>query len=145
MGIEHPVVPATIVLAILAIPPLLAGSYSGIEAVDDEVTDGARACGMTGMQVLRRVELPLAAPLLLGGLRSATLQVIATTTICSYLGMGGLGRFILDGLAVSDYPQMLAGSIVIIVLALAIDGLLALTTRLLTGPGVRHALALAPQ
>lgn len=145
MGIERPIVPATIVLAILAIPPLLAGSYSGIEAVDDEVTDGARACGMTGMQVLRRVELPLAAPLLLGGLRSATLQVIATTTICSYLGMGGLGRFILDGLAVSDYPQMLAGSIVIIVLALAIDGLLALTTRLLTGPGVRHALALAPQ
>jgi ABC transporter, permease protein len=59
--------------------------------------------------------------------------------------MGGLGRFILDGLAVSDYPQMLAGSIVIIVLALVVDGLLCLVTRLLTGPGVRHALALTPQ
>ena len=73
------------------------------------------------------------------------MQVIATTTICSYVGMGGLGRFILDGLAVSDYPQMLAGSIVIIVLALIVDGLLSLATRLLTGPGVRHALDLTPQ
>ena len=145
IGIENPVVPSTIVLAILAIPPLLAGSYSGVDAIDDEVADGARACGMTEMQVLSRVELPLATPLLLGGLRSAALQVIATTTICSYLGMGGLGRFILDGLAVSDYPQMLAGSIVIIVLALVVDGLLCLVTRLLTGPGVRHALAHTPQ
>ncbi|MBV6537905.1 ABC transporter permease subunit, partial [Ursidibacter maritimus] len=80
IGIENPVVPSTIVLAILAIPPLLAGSYSGIDAIDDEVADGARACGMTEMQVLGRVELPLATPLLLGGLRSAALQVIATTT-----------------------------------------------------------------
>ncbi|AOH45275.1 ABC transporter permease subunit [Propionibacterium sp. NM47_B9-13] len=145
IGIGNPVVPSTIVLAILAIPPLLAGSYSGVEAVVDEVADGARACGMTQMQVLRRVELPLAAPLLLGGLRSAALQVIATTTICSYLGMGGLGRFILDGLAVSDYPQMLAGSIVIIALALVTDGLLSLATHLLIDPGVKHALALTPQ
>lgn len=93
IGIENPVVPSTIVLAILAIPPLLAGSYSGIDAIDDEVADGARACGMTEMQVLGRVELPLATPLLLGGLRSAALQVIATTTICSYLGMGGSRPF----------------------------------------------------
>ncbi|MSS45082.1 ABC transporter permease subunit [Cutibacterium sp. WCA-380-WT-3A] len=144
-GIENPIWPSTIVLAILAIPPLLAGSYSGVEAVDDEVTDGARACGMTEMQILGRVELSLAAPLLLGGLRSAALQVVATATICSYLGMGGLGRFILDGLAVSDYPQMLSGAIVIIVLALAIDGLLSLASRILISPGVKHALALTQQ
>lgn len=143
VGISNPVVPSTIVLALLAIPPLLAGAYSGVEAVDDDVVNGARGCGMTELQILRQVELPLAGPLLLGGLRSATLQVIATATICSYLGMGGIGRFILDGLAVSDYPQMLAGSIVVIVLALLVDGLLALATRLLAGPGVRHALALS--
>ncbi|WP_130864774.1 ABC transporter permease [Acidipropionibacterium timonense] len=141
-GITRPVVPATIVLVLLAIPPLLAGSYSGVEAIDPDVVDGARACGMSPRQVLARVEIPLATPLLLGGLRSAVLQVVATATICSYLGMGGLGRPILDGLAVSDYPQMLAGAIIVIALALLLDLLLSLAGRVATGRGVRTALAL---
>lgn len=141
-GIAHPLIPSTIVLALLAVPPLLAGSYSGVDAVDETVVEGARACGMSGFQVLGRVELPLAAPLLVGGLRSATLQVLATATICAYLGMGGLGRYILDGLAVTDYPQMLAGSVLVIALALGLDAVLGLAARLTTGAGVRSALAL---
>jgi osmoprotectant transport system permease protein len=87
---------------------------------------------MTEWQVLGRVEIPLAMPLILGGIRSAVLQVVATATIAAYIGLGGLGRYLIDGLAVRDYPQMLAGSLVIVVLALVLDGCFALLQRVLS-------------
>ena len=124
--------PPTVALVVLAIPPLLAGAYAGLEAVDRGTIDAARAIGMTEWQVLGRVEIPLALPLIIGGLRAAVLQVIATATIAAYIGLGGLGRYIIDGLAVRDYPQMLAGSLVIVVLALILDGLFAVTQRALS-------------
>jgi len=124
--------PPTVALVVLAIPPLLAGAYAGLEAVDRATVDAARAIGMTEWQVLGRVEIPLALPLILGGLRAAVLQVIATATIAAYIGLGGLGRFIIDGLAVRDYPQMVAGSLVIVALALILDGLFAVTQRALS-------------
>ncbi|MCA1983607.1 MAG: ABC transporter permease [Nocardioides sp.] len=123
--------PPTVALVVLAIPPLLAGAYAGLESVDRATTDAARAIGMTEWQVLGRVEVPLALPLILGGVRAAVLQVIATATIAAYPGLGGLGRFIIDGLAVRDYPQMVAGSLVIVALALILDGLFAVTQRAL--------------
>ena len=92
--------PPTVALVVLAIPPLLAGAYAGLEAVDRGTIDAARAIGMTEWQVLGRVEIPLALPLIIGGLRAAVLQVIATATIAAYIGLGGLGRYIIDGLAV---------------------------------------------
>lgn len=134
------VVPSTIVLAILAIPPLLANTYAGVEGIDPDVVDGARATGLSERQIVAGVELPLAGPMILGGIRSATLQVLATATISAYLGLGGLGRYILDGLPVRDYPKMLAGAIIVTVLALAVDGLLKLAERLALTPGVRAAL-----
>lgn len=140
LGLKLAIVPSTIVLAILAIPPLLAASYSGVEAVDGDVVDGARATGLSEWQIVRLVEVPLAGPLLVGGLRSAMLQVIATATLSAYLGLGGLGRYILDGQAVADYPKMLAGAILVIALALVIDGLILVTKRLLVLPGVGIAL-----
>ena len=143
LGLNLVIVPSTIVLAILAIPPLLAAAYSGVEAVDGEVVDGARATGLNEWQIVSRVEVPLAGPLLVGGLRSAMLQVIATATLSAYLGLGGLGRFIFDGQAVRDYTQMLGGAIVVIALALAIDGLILLGKRLLLPPGVAIALGTA--
>jgi len=143
LGLNLAIVPSTIVLAILAIPPLLAASYSGVEAVDGEVVDGARATGLTEWQIVSRVEVPLAGPLLVGGLRSAMLQVIATATLSAYLGLGGLGRFIFDGQAVRDYALMLGGAIVVIALALSIDGLILLAKRLLLPPGVDIALGTA--
>ena len=115
------VIPSTIVLALLAIPSILAATYSGIETVDDTVVDGARATGLSEGQIITRVEVPLALPMMFGGLRAALLQIIATATISAYLGLGGLGRFILDGLAVSDYPRMLGGAIAVGVLALVVD------------------------
>ena len=143
LGLNLAIVPSTIVLAILAIPPLLAASYSGVEAVDGEVVDGARATGLNEWQIVSRVEVPLAGPLLVGGLRSAMLQVIATATLSAYLGLGGLGRFIFDGQAVRDYALMLGGAIVVIALALSIDGLIVLAKRLFLPPGVGIALGTA--
>ncbi len=140
LGLNLAIVPSTIVLAILAVPPLLAASYSGVEAVDGDVVDGARATGLNEWQIVGRVEVPLAGPLLVGGLRSAMLQVIATATLSAYLGLGGLGRFIFDGQAVRDYTQMLGGSIVVIALALVIDGLILLAKKLLVPAGVGIAL-----
>jgi osmoprotectant transport system permease protein len=124
--------PPTIALVVLAIPPLLAGAYAGLESVDRATIDAARAIGMTEWQVLGRVEIPLAMPLIIGGIRSAVLQVVATATIAAYIGLGGLGRYLIDGLAIRDYPQMLAGSLVIVVLALVLDGCFALLQRVLS-------------
>lgn len=121
LGLRLAVIPSTIVLALLAIPSILAATYSGIETVDDTVVDGARATGLSEGQIITRVEVPLALPMMFGGLRAALLQIIATATISAYLGLGGLGRFILDGLAVSDYPRMLGGAIAVGVLALVVD------------------------
>jgi osmoprotectant transport system permease protein len=130
------------VLVILAVPPLLAGAYSGVEAVDKSTVDSARAIGMTEWQILRTVEVPLGLPLILGGVRSAALQVIATATIAGYVGLTGLGRFIIEGLALRDYELALAGAILVAALALVVDGVLALVQKLAIPHGVSREMAL---
>lgn len=124
-------------LVILAIAPLLAGVYSGISAVDRVTVDAARAQGMTEYQILTRVELPLALPLIFGGIRNAALQIIATVTVVAYINLGGLGRYLIDGLAVRDYPRMVAAVILVAALALLVDAILALVQRLVSYPGTR--------
>lgn len=128
--------PTLVVLVILAIPPLLAGTYSGIDNVDPSVRDAAYGMGMSSRSVLWRVELPNALPLMFSGLRSAALQVIATATVAAYVTLGGLGRFIYDGLAQQDYPQMIGGGILVAGLALVTDLGLALIQRFVVSPGV---------
>lgn len=128
-----------VAFVVLAIPSVLAGAYSGVESADRLAVDGARASGMTEMQVLTRVELPLAAPLVIGGIRSAFLQVIATATLAAYVGSGGLGRYLFLGLKTQDYPQMLAGSILVIALAALGDLAFAGLQRLATPAGLRAA------
>ena len=96
-------------LVILAVPPILAGTYAGVRNVDPAVVDAARGMGMRGREVLLGVELPNALPLIIGGIRSSTLQVISTATIAAFVALGGLGRYIIDGLSVRDFPQMIAG------------------------------------
>ncbi|MET0198795.1 ABC transporter permease [Rhodococcus sp. RS1C4] len=119
-------VPPIIALVLLGIPPMLAGTYAGVANVNADVVDAARAMGMTELQVLFRVEIPNAMPLILGGLRNTTLQVIATATVAAYVNLGGLGRYIFDGLALYSYDRVLVGAILVAVLALVVDGLLAL-------------------
>ncbi|AAT89073.1 glycine/betaine ABC transporter permease [Leifsonia xyli subsp. xyli] len=130
------IVPPLIALTVLAIPPLLAGAYSGLQAVDRRTIDAARAVGMTEWQIFSKVELPLSLPLVLGGIRAGALQVIATWTVAAILPVGGLGRFLFDGLAVQNYPEMLGGSIIVVALALVVDGLFALTQRIVVPRGV---------
>ncbi len=129
-------VPSIIVLALLAIPPVLSGVYAGVEAVDPAARDAARGIGMTSSQVLWGVEVPNALPLVLSGIRAATLQVVATATVAAFIGLGGLGRFIIDGLAVRDYTQTAGGGLLVAVLALVVVALLALLQRLVVSPGL---------
>lgn len=130
------VIPSIVVLVLLAVPPILSGTYAGIAAVDPAARDAAKGVGMTGAEVLRQVELPCGLPLLLSGFRSASLQVIATATIAASISLGGLGRFLIDGLAVNDYAQMASGAMLVAVLALSVDGLIALVQRVTVSPGL---------
>lgn len=134
VGLEAPI----LALVILAVPPLLAGAYSGLESVDRSTIDAARAVGMTEWQILGRVELPLALPVLVGGLRSAVLQVVSTATVAAYLGVGGLGRYLFDGQASRDYPEMVAGSVLVIALTLVLDALLVGVQRFGTATPLRR-------
>ncbi|GAA8854166.1 ABC transporter permease subunit [Helicobacter pylori] len=129
-------VPSVIVLVLLAIPAILSGTYAGVDAVDPAARDAARGIGMTGRQVLWQVELPIALPLLLSGLRAAVLQVVATATVAAYVGLGGLGRFLIDGLATQDYAMTAGGAILVALLALALDAPFALLGRLIVSPGL---------
>ena len=129
-------VPALAALVVLAIPPILLATYAGIRAVEPAVVDAARGMGLRGAQVLRAVEAPMALPLIMGGLRSAALQVVSTATIAAYVGLGGLGRFLVDGLALGEYDQVLAGAVVVAALSILADLLIAGAQRLLVSPGL---------
>ncbi len=126
-----------IALVVLAVPPLLAGTYAGVSNVDPAVVDAARGMGMRGGEVLWRVELPNALPLIIGGVRSAVLQVISTATIAAYVGLGGLGRYIFDGLAQRDFPQMIGGSLLVALLAIVVDLLLVALQKVVVSPGLQ--------
>ena len=117
--------PPTIALMLLGIPPMLAGTYAGIANVDPKVVDAARSMGMTERRVLTHVEVPNALPLILGGLRTATLQVVATATVAAYASLGGLGRYLIDGIKVRQFYLALVGALLVTVLALLLDGILA--------------------
>ncbi len=135
VGVRMPLVPSTIVLILLAVPPLLAGIVAGMVAVPRQVVDSARASGYSEGQILSRVEVPLALPVMIGGLRSCVVQVLATATIVAYVGLSGLGRYLIDGLALRDYPQMLAGAVLVTALALLVDLSLALLQKTLQPQG----------
>ena len=119
-------------LLVLAIPPMLAGAYSGITSAEPVTVDAARAIGLSSWQVLTQVELPAAVPLLLEGLRSTTLQVVATATLAAYTADVGLGRFLFTGLKTRDYTQMIGGALLVVALALVLDLLLVQAKRLIT-------------
>lgn len=136
------VVPVEIVLILLAIPAILVNTYSGVQNIDPAVRDAARGMGMTGGQVVRKVEFPCALPLIMSGLRSATLQVIATATVAAYVPfLGGLGRPIIDGIGnindpTTGYPAMVGAGIVVAVLAVVADLVLIGVQRLVVSPGI---------
>lgn len=129
-------VPAIIALVVLAVPPLLTNVYAGLRAVDPAAVDAARGMGMKSWQILFQVECPMALPIMLSGLRNATLQVVATATVAAYVGLGGLGRYLIDGLALHDYVQVVSGAILVAVLAVVLDVVLSAIQRLVVSAGV---------
>ena len=127
--------PAELALIALAIPPLLTNTYVGMTGVDEDVRDAARGVGMTAWQTTTRVELPLALPLILAGLRTAAFQVVASATLAAVVASGGLGRYIVDGLAIRDDTEVVCGSLLVLALALAVEIAIA---------GLQRALVPAP-
>lgn len=121
IGLSSPI----ITLVVLAIPSLLAGAYAGVESVDRQTVDAARAIGMSETQIISKVELPLALPVIVGGIRAATLQVVATATLAAYISDYGLGRFVFSGIRGGDYSTMLGGAILVTLLAIFLEILLA--------------------
>src|SRR5215203_3464669 len=112
------------VLALLALPPILTATAAGIHGADHEAVHAARALGMSEPQIVAKVEWPLALPLVISGLRSASLQVVATATVAAYSGGGGLGRLLITGNATRNYSEMFAGAIIVALLAIVLDVLL---------------------
>ncbi len=133
VGLEAAVIP----LVVLAIPSILVNTYVGIRDVDRSLVDAARGMGLRPWQVLVRIEVPVALPVIVLGLRTAALQVVSTATIAAYVGLGGLGRYIIDGLASHNYAEMGAGAILVAAFAIATESILLVCQRFLVSPGVQ--------
>jgi osmoprotectant transport system permease protein len=129
VGVVQRPIAAFAAFVILAIPSILAGAYAGIQAIDRTTIDAARAVGMTEWQILWKVEAPLGLHILVSGLRSGTLQVVATVTLAAYINLGGLGYDILQGLPLRRDDQVLGAAVVVIVLALLLDTLFGAATH----------------
>lgn len=121
--------PAVVALSFLAFPPILINTDAGLRGVDRATLEAARGMGMSGWQSLRRVEIPLALPVIIGGLRTATVEVIASATLAAFIGAGGYGNFITQGLAGSDNRVLLVGAIPVAILAATAEFFLAFLQR----------------
>lgn len=131
--------PAYLALVALAVPPMLTNAYVGMRDVDPELRDAGRGLGMRGLQVLARVELPNALPVVMAGVRTSGVQVVATATLAALVGWGGLGRYIIDGISLRDFVQVFAGAVLVAALSGATELVLATLQRLLTPAALRTA------
>jgi osmoprotectant transport system permease protein len=129
LGVTQRELAAALALGVIALPPLLAAAYSGVQLVAPEIVDAARAQGLTEWQIVTRVELPLASAQIIGGFRSASLQVVSTAVLAPLVGLGGLGFGIVQGLSLRQFDQVVGSGIIIVVLALSIDSGLAFLQR----------------
>jgi osmoprotectant transport system permease protein len=112
------IAPVLVTLIALAIPPIVTNSYIGVRSVDPDVRQAAEGMGMQGRQVLWQVELPIAMPLIMAGIRTSAVQVVATATLAAFVGLGGLGRYLIDGLAQRDLAEVVGGAILVAALSL---------------------------
>ena len=133
------VYPTLIAMVVLAIPPILVNSYAGIAEVDRDLVESARGMGLRERQILVSVELPIALPVVLGGIRSAGVQVVATATLGAIFGFGGLGRYIVDGVAQQDNGQLFGGVVLVAALAIVTEFVFALLQHIATSPGLRRS------
>ncbi len=132
-------IPTFLVLVALAIPPIVTNTYAGVSGADPETIDAARGMGMSGGQVLRRVEMPIASPLIMAGIRTSAVAVVATATLAAIVGWGGLGRYIIDGSRVQDFERLFAGAFLVALLAIAVELTLAVVQHFVVPKGLRVA------
>ena len=128
-----------IALFALAIPPIITNTYTGLREVDPELIEAARGMGMRETELLAQVELPSAMPIVLAGLRTSAVQVVATATLGAVLGTGGLGRYIIDGIKQQDDPQLFVGAVIVALLAIATELGFAALQRAAVSPGIRRS------
>jgi len=129
--------PVLVALVALAIPPMVTNSYVGLREVDPDVREAARGMGYRELAQLLRVELPLAVPLVMAGIRTSAVQVVATATLAALIAGGGFGRYVIDGFAQQDYTKLFAGAVLVAVLAMATELSLSAVERVLIPRGVR--------
>lgn len=129
--------PSLVALTLLALPPILTNTIAGLTGVEPDIVDAARGMGMTPRQILRRVEWPLATPIVFAGLRTAAVQVVSGAVLASFIGGGGLGDFITAGIAMMAVPQLLVGAIPVTLLSLLTDFMFGSLERRLTPRGMR--------
>ncbi|GHE01427.1 ABC transporter permease [Streptomyces alanosinicus] len=131
--------PVMIPLVVLAVPPILVTTYEAIRSMDPSPVDAARGMGMPEARVLFQVEVPVALPLVLSGLRTAAIQIVSTATIAAYVSLGGLGRYIIDGLYQKNYEKVVGGATLVAGLALATLVIFWALSRITVSPGVRRS------
>lgn len=136
--------PIVVVLAVIGLPAMLSAAYAGVRRVPRPVVESARATGMQPHQVLLQVEVPAALPAVLSGIRTAALQIVAATTLAAFVGGGGLGRFIVDGLNEGQYGPMATGAVLIAAVAVVLDLTLAAVGRALISPGLTGRYPVGP-
>jgi osmoprotectant transport system permease protein len=130
------IAPVLITLFALAIPPIVTNSYIGVRSVDPDVRQAAEGMGMRGRQVLWQVELPMAMPLIMAGIRTSAVQVVATATLAAFVGLGGLGRYLIDGLAQRDIAEVVGGAILVAALSLLTELLLGRVQTMVVSEGL---------
>jgi osmoprotectant transport system permease protein len=130
------IVPVLVALIALAVPPIVTNSYIGVRSVDRDVREAAEGMGMRGRQVLWEVELPVAMPLIMAGIRTSAVQVVATATLAAFVGLGGLGRYLIDGLSQRDLAQVVGGAILVAVLSLLTELVLGRVQTLVVSEGL---------
>ena len=129
--------PTFLALVPLGIPPVLTNSYVAVRQVDPDVIEAARGMGLRERQVLRSVELPIAAPLIIAGVRNSSVAIVATATLGALVAGGGLGRYIVDGLARQEYPRLFVGALLVALLSIAVEVAFGAFERLAVSTGLR--------
>ena len=129
--------PTIIALIVLGIPPILLNTYTGIRGVDPAIIDAAKGMGMTTWQVATRIQAPLVTPLVAAGIRTSAVQIIATATLAAFIGAGGYGDYIVDGLTLFNYTELIVGAISVAILAILVEVFMSWLQRVLTPEGLK--------
>ena len=129
--------PTVIALIVLGIPPILLNTYTGIRGVDPAMIEAAKGMGMTTRQIATRIQAPLVTPLIAAGIRTSSVQIIATATLAAFIGAGGFGDYIVDGLNVFNYTELIVGAISVAILAMLVEVFMGWLQRTLTPEGLK--------